>query len=29
MSRRPRRNHTPAFKANVALAAIKGDRNTG
>ena len=26
MSRRPRRNHTPAFKANVALAAIKGDR---
>src|SRR5215475_6696186 len=26
MSRRPRRNHTPAFKAKVALAAIKGDR---
>ena len=26
MSRRPRRNHTPAFKAQVALAAIKGDR---
>ena len=26
MSRRPRRNHTPAFKARVALAAIKGDR---
>ena len=25
MSRRPRRNHTPAFKAKVALAAIKGD----
>jgi len=24
--RRPRRNHTPAFKAQVALAAIKGDR---
>ena len=24
--RRPRRNHTPAFKAKVALAAIKGDR---
>jgi len=26
MSRRPRRNHTAAFKAKVALAAIKGDR---
>ena len=26
MSRRPRRNHTPAFKAKVAIAAIKGDR---
>jgi transposase-like protein len=26
MSRRPRRNHTPAFKVKVALAAIKGDR---
>ena len=26
MSRRRRRNHTPAFKARVALAAIKGDR---
>ena len=26
MKRRPRRNHTPAFKAKVALAAIKGDR---
>ena len=26
MSRRPRRNHTPAFKAKVALAAIKSDR---
>jgi transposase len=26
MSRRPRRNDTPAFKARVALAAIKGDR---
>ena len=26
MSSRPRRNHTPAFKAKVALAAIKGDR---
>src|ERR1700710_853473 len=26
MARRPRRNHTPAFKARVAIAAIKGDR---
>ena len=26
MTRRPRRNHTSAFKAKVALAAIKGDR---
>jgi transposase len=26
MSRRPRRNHTSAFKAKVALAAVKGDR---
>ena len=26
MSRRARRNHTPAFKAKVALAALKGDR---
>ena len=26
MSRRPRRNHTPGFKAKVALAAIKGNR---
>src|SRR5258708_16087002 len=26
MSRRPRRNHTPGFKAKGALAAIKGDR---
>ena len=25
MNRRPRRNHTPAFKARVALAAIKGE----
>ena len=25
MTRRPRRNHTPAFKANVAIAAIKGE----
>jgi transposase len=26
MSRRPRRNHTAAFKAKVALAAIKGEK---
>ena len=26
MSKRPRRNHSPAFKAKVAIAAIKGDR---
>ena len=26
MSKRPRRKHSPAFKAKVALAAIKGDR---
>jgi transposase len=26
MSKRPRRNHSPAFKAKVALAAVKGDR---
>src|SRR3979490_449945 len=26
MRRRPRRNHSPAFKAKVALAAVKGDR---
>ena len=26
MSRRARRNHTPAFKAKVALPAVKGDR---
>ena len=26
MRKRPRRNHTPAFKAKVALAAVKGDR---
>jgi hypothetical protein len=29
MNRRPRRNHTPAFKAKVALSAIKGDRKRG
>jgi len=26
MAIRPRRNHSPAFKAKVALAALKGDR---
>ncbi len=26
MQRRARRNHTPGFKAKVALAAVKGDR---
>ena len=26
MSRRPRRNHSPDFKAKVALAAIRGDK---
>jgi transposase len=26
MSRRPRRNHSAAFKAKVALAAVKGER---
>ena len=26
MSKRTRRNHSPAFKAKVALAALKGDR---
>jgi transposase len=26
MARRKRRNHSPAFKAQVALAALKGDR---
>ncbi len=25
MARRPRRNHSPAFKAKVAIAAVKGD----
>ena len=25
MSRRPRRNHSPAFRAKVALASLKGD----
>ncbi len=26
MTRRPRRNHSPAFKAKVALAAIRGEQ---
>jgi transposase len=26
MTKRPRRNHSPAFKAKVAVAAIKGDK---
>ena len=26
MARRPRRNHNPAFKAKVALAAVKGEK---
>jgi transposase len=26
MSKRPRRNHTPAFKAKVALTALKGEK---
>ena len=26
MTRRTRRNHSPAFKAKVSLAAIKGDK---
>ena len=26
MTKRSRRNHTPAFKAKVALAAMKGDK---
>ena len=26
MTRRPRRNHTPALKAKVALAAVKGEK---
>ena len=29
MTRRPRRNHTPAFKAKVALAAVKGEKTLG
>lgn len=26
MSRRPRRNHLPAFKAKVAMAALRGEK---
>jgi len=26
MSKRPRRNHSPAFKAKAALAAVKGEK---
>ena len=29
MTKRTRRNHAPAFKAKVAIAAIKGDRTIG
>ena len=29
MTRRPRRHHTPVFKAKVALAAIKGEKTLG
>ena len=29
MSRRPRRNHSSAFKAKVALAAVTGDKTVG
>jgi len=29
MTKRPRRNHSPAFKAKVALAAIKGEKTLG
>ncbi len=29
MTKRPRRNHSPAFKAKVAIAAIKGDKTLG
>lgn len=29
MARRPRRNHSPAFKAKVALAAVKSGRTMG
>lgn len=26
MTRRPRRNHSPAFKAKVAIAAVRGEK---
>lgn len=29
MTRRPRRNHTPAFKSKVALTALRGERTLG
>ncbi len=29
MARRPRRNHTPAFKSKVALAAVRGEQTAG
>jgi transposase len=29
MTKRPRRNHTPAFKAKVALTALKGEKTLG
>lgn len=29
MTKRTRRNHTPAFKAKVALAALKGEKTLG
>ena len=29
MTKRPRRNHSPAFKAKVSLDAIKGDKTLG
>ena len=29
MARRPRRNHTPAFKSKVALAAVRGEQTLG
>ncbi|MCP1856463.1 transposase-like protein [Bradyrhizobium japonicum] len=29
MTKKSRRTHSPAFKAKVALAAVKGDKDTG
>ncbi len=29
MTRRPRRNHSPAFKSKVALAAVRGEQTLG